>query len=61
MERLSALVNDRLQELLLYRAFVAHKGLQEEFDHLLETAKAVSEKARGGKVETPIQLLQSKQ
>ncbi len=51
MELLSEVVHNRLQELNLYRAFLAKKGLSEEFAHLLESARAVSEKAtRGGKV-----------
>ena len=50
IESLSAVVHNRLQELNLYRAFVAKKGLSEEFAHLLESARAVSEKARCGKV-----------
>lgn len=50
MELLSEVVHNRLQELNLYRAFLAKKGLSEEFAHLLESARAVSEKTRGGKV-----------
>lgn len=61
MQKLEELVKDRMQELNLYRAFVAEKGLSEEFAHLLELAKEVSKKARGGEVETPLQLLHSKQ
>ncbi len=44
MELLSEVVHNRLQELNLYRAFLAKKGLSEEFAHLLESARAVSEK-----------------
>ncbi|MFJ7738889.1 hypothetical protein ACIQ2D_21545 [Lysinibacillus sp. NPDC097287] len=63
MELLSAVVHDRLQELNLYRTFVAKKGLTEEFAYLLESAKAVSEKARGGEVKSKsiASFLQQKQ
>lgn len=60
MDKLSEVVNDRMQELNLYRAFVAEKGLAGEFAELLALAVAVKKKARGGEVETPFQLIQSK-
>lgn len=47
MERLSAIVDQRLQELLLLRAFVASKGLEKEFNDLHAKAIAVSTIARG--------------
>lgn len=63
MEMLSEVVHNRLQELNLYRAFVASKGLSEEFALLLESAKAVSVKARGGEVKAKsiASFLQQKQ
>lgn len=48
MQKLSALTEDRLQELLLYRAFVQKKGLQEEFEQLLTAALSIKAIAKGG-------------